>query len=353
MGIAITNVNDADRVFIENTDDYVNALMLRAKAAAIQTKAIEDYGKFLEEEAKLQDELAQAQVKQQAGTPDKTFLENLGEIFISASVFEGANVQDAQDFNDAWTDEIAQENIDEIQGRLDTLAANAEAQLKSSFEKIAEMNKQADELLTPVTTPTTPTTPTTNIPDVDELLKQREIILERAKKYLIDTEEEELNVLRLTYEAEQLMFKGNQEALYILEQEYIKKKEEIEEKYRKKQAELDAQAEADKEKLRQEQLTLLNKNLSAIDNNASYNEQYTSLQYDAKALALDKNDSVGAIQLEIDKTLELQGIRERAFDDQMAQIQAVLDAEKEQDLLTAEQEAELLKQYNAIQQEKV
>lgn len=353
MGIAITNVNDADRVFIENTDDYVNALMLRAKAAAIQTKAIEDYGKFLEEEAKLQDELAQAQVKQQAGTPDKTFLENLGEIFISASVFEGANVQDAQDFNDAWTDEIAQENIDEIQGRLDTLAANAEAQLKSSFEKIAEMNKQADELLTPVTTPTTPTTPTTNIPDVDELLKQREIILERAKKYLIDTEEEELNVLRLTYEAEQLMFKGNQEALFILEQEYIKKKEEIEEKYRKKQAELDAQAEADKEKLRQEQLTLLNKNLSAIDNNASYNEQYTSLQYDAKALALDKNDSVGAIQLEIDKTLELQGIRERAFDDQMAQIQAVLDAEKEQDLLTAEQEAELLKQYNAIQQEKV
>ena len=65
--------------------------------------------------------------------------------------------------------------------------------------------------------------------------------------------------------------------------------------------------------------------------------------------SLKEEDNIAPIQLEIDKTLELQAVREQAFNEQMAQIQAVLDS----GVLTAEQQAELQAEYNAIQQEKV
>lgn len=48
MGIEMNNVNDADRIFVTQTDAYIKALMARAKAEAIKQKATEDYKKGLD-----------------------------------------------------------------------------------------------------------------------------------------------------------------------------------------------------------------------------------------------------------------------------------------------------------------
>lgn len=100
-----------------------------------------------------------------------------------------------------------------------------------------------------------------------------------------------------------------------------------------------------------EVLKNLNKGLTDSSNAAAVKEQGVNNSYAIKQA--DATSPVEQIQLEIDKTLELQAIKEQAFNEQMAQIQAVLDAEKEKDVLTAEQEEELRKQFNTIQAEKV
>ena len=53
-GIAVNDVNTADNVFIKNTDKYVEALMARAKAQAIENKAIELYQEYLTKRAEIE-----------------------------------------------------------------------------------------------------------------------------------------------------------------------------------------------------------------------------------------------------------------------------------------------------------
>lgn len=176
MGIAMGDVNDADQIFINKTDDYVTALMKRAQAQAIQTTAIEDYKKYLEERAILEAELVDAENKKAAGTPDKTFWENLGEAIVGASVYEGANVDDVRAFNDAWTDEIAQRAVDEANEKLQKLDEDIETKLREKFEQIADLNIESGAYLnfdnkdsnTTTTTTTTTTTSEKSAPIVVE-----------------------------------------------------------------------------------------------------------------------------------------------------------------------------------------
>lgn len=147
MGIAMGDVNDADQIFINKTDDYVTALMKRAQAQAIQTSAIEDYKEYLKQRAILEAELVDAENKKAAGIPDKTFWENLGEGIVGAAVYEGANVDDVRAFNDAWTDEIAQEAVDAANEKLQKLDEDIETKLKEKFEKIAELNIESGAYL--------------------------------------------------------------------------------------------------------------------------------------------------------------------------------------------------------------
>ena len=48
MGIEMNNVNDADEIFVKNTDAYITAIMARAKADAARKKATEEYQKALD-----------------------------------------------------------------------------------------------------------------------------------------------------------------------------------------------------------------------------------------------------------------------------------------------------------------
>lgn len=148
MGIKMTDVNDADNIFIEQTDDYINALIARAKADAVKEKATEDYKKSLEETAELEAELARQKANQNNGTPERTFWENLGQAIIMGSNSEpaapiAANTQLVED----WDEEIAQKNVDAAQKALDAAKAKAEADLLKAFEIAAGYEAEADKLL--------------------------------------------------------------------------------------------------------------------------------------------------------------------------------------------------------------
>lgn len=61
LGVEINDTNDAERLLVERTDDFVLALQARAKAAAAQKLASEEYESYLKVVAETEDELAQAE----------------------------------------------------------------------------------------------------------------------------------------------------------------------------------------------------------------------------------------------------------------------------------------------------
>lgn len=158
---------------------------------------------------------------------------------------------------------------------------------------------------------------------------------EEARKATIDTKEEELAEVQRIYELQLKEYEKLGVDTKNLTEKFEKDKLDIIKKY----GDLELQE--------------LNERITKINDATNTNERVISIKYNLEALEIDEFDAIGGIQLQIDKVKELQDVRDKAFEQQMAQIQAVLDAEKEKDLLSAEQEAELLTQYNAIQQEKV
>ena len=155
MGIAMNDVNDADKIFIEQTDNYINALIARAKADAIKEKATEDYKKALEKTAELEAELARQKANQNNGTPEKSFWQNLGQATLNAGYFEGVPVDQIQDLNSGWNAEIAQKNVDTAQANLDNARAKADADLANAFKVAAGYEAEANSYLTPRTKPQT------------------------------------------------------------------------------------------------------------------------------------------------------------------------------------------------------
>ena len=148
MGIKMTDVNDAENVFKNETDNYINALMARAKANAIAKKAEEDYAKFLEERAVLEEELATQKAKQNAGTPDKSFWQNLGEAIIVGSNSElAAPIEANTKLVEDWTEDIAAENVRKAEQAVVDATKKADAALEKAFNEAKALNEQADKYL--------------------------------------------------------------------------------------------------------------------------------------------------------------------------------------------------------------
>lgn len=163
--------------------------------------------------------------------------------------------------------------------------------------------------------------------DAEKLQQDIEIDLKEGK-------DRELAILKKNYEEKKKVLEDGQQDTAKLDDWYTKQQQGIENKYASK--------------------TILNGLSSGINetrNNQSDEERRINNSYAIKMS--DATNPVDAIQLEIDKTKELQATREEAFNKQMQQIQDVLDAEKKKDTLTSEQEQQLLQQYTEIQNTKV
>lgn len=355
MGIKMSNVNDAETIFTSQTDEYINAVLARAKADALREQAAKNYASYLEARAKLEADLEDARAKKAAGTPDKTFLQSVGEVLIGSDFSQGANVAVSQKLNKDWTDEIAQKNIDEIQQKLEDAETEVEKTNKALLKEAAVNDAEANKVLgdgKPKGGGGGGSSSGNNKP-TDTSTEDAKRIYERAKKALIDTKEEELLELKRIYEEELALLTNKGLDTAALTEEYGLKVEEINKKYAEKQKAIDDKLAADKLKSQQALLKSLNDGLKNVDAEAKNSEENIGVKYDTMKADNPEMSAVDSIQLEIDKEKELMAVREQAFNEKMAQIQAILDAELTTDTLTVEQEAELKQQYDQLQHDKV
>lgn len=359
LGIAIKSVADAQRVLVENAPKVITALQKQAEAAALQSIYQDLYGKKYNLESGITNKY---KVGDTPSEEDLTYLleksMNLTEpIGLSISwerasgQFLGGRMEPKYSLNQYGIDLLAQKELDEINPLISELNT-----------KIATLTIEANQILNELnsgstgnqSTDTTDTSTTTyygvgyssglseaqrQADAIAALLKQIEEqaknTAERARLSVIDTKEEELAELERIYNGEKALLEAHSLDTTNLTEEYNKNRYDIIKRY-------------------------LDNEFSLISENTSRQLEQTALGYDTKALALDNpttsilpslkgDDNITPIQLEIDKTLELQAIREQAFNEQMAQIQAVLDS----GILTAEQQTQLQAEYNAIQQQKI
>lgn len=350
MGIAMSDVNTADIVFIKNTNAYIKAISARAKADALREKAKEDYANYLKEIAKLEKELTEAQNKAAAGTPDKSFWENLGEAFINASYYEGVPVDQIQDLNEGWTDEIAQRNIDAVQSKIDAATVAIEASMEELFAKAAEFDKEADALLAKPAGGGSPTGGPSGGKsqaqrEAEERAKMIAAIQKRLYENTLSLREKELSDLKTKFDEEMALLGNNEEAKLALTEEYNTKVAAINKKYN------DAAAAATKavlEKKQQELLADLDKKILGIENRLAEVSTDVMIEYDANAVALEEDQMAEAIQNEIDRTLELQRVRDAAYDAHLAQLKETMA----NGLLSAEQQEALAAEYVMLEKQK-
>lgn len=161
---------------------------------------------------------------------------------------------------------------------------------------------------------------------VEELQKGSQEALEETKRI-------ELDILNNAYLGKLSIFEKEEQGINNLTQAYQKAVDEVTEKY--------------KELGGKDLITTLNAEIKVTEQTADNKAIDVENKYAIKQA--DTESPIDSIQLEIDKTLELQAIREQAFNEQMAQIQALLDSKQ----LTAEQEKELAEQYAELQMQRI
>ena len=187
------------------------------------------------------------------------------------------------------------------------------------------------------------------IEKLKEEKKEAAAFVEEARKAIIDSQEEELAEAERIYNDKKKKLEKFGHDTTALTEAFEKEKLDIVKKYADMQAAEESQRIAEAEAIGTKALNELKRGVSTSQTNSAAKQSDVESKYANEALTLPEDATIKAIELEIAKTLELQAVRAAAFDEQMAQMQAVLDS----GLLTAEQQAELQAEYDALQQEKI
>lgn len=231
-GINVTNVNQADEVFIKNTDKYIRAIMTRAKAQAVENKAIQLYQEYLDQQADLESKLEKKRKVSK-------------EQFIALLTASGSTMEQAEE---AWYEGTTRATK-KITGQLEENEKDIEATLKRLFTDVANLDKEYYGLMGDMAT-TTVTTTTTNGNSVkDNTERDLELLAQyykAARDLFKDARTKELDDTRAKYaEQIELAKKYNQDTI-LLEQARDREIAEIIERYRKQAAD-ERQAAIDKE----------------------------------------------------------------------------------------------------------
>lgn len=229
-GIAVTDVKKAEDVFINNTDNYVNAIMARAKAQAVEQKAIEFYEEYLNKRYELEQKIGQAgkdlmepsvDPSKSSGFPDvDAAYEELG------AQIEAINAKRKQLLSD-------------LQKELDDLTTTSNKKLKQMFEDVAMLEKEYAGFFATVTTTTSGGDKATEefdkisekIQQLIEYYQQAEEILNDPNYELEEKYAQELDWTRKYYESRIALAKGDAEEIARLEAERDKKLADIRNKF--------------------------------------------------------------------------------------------------------------------------
>lgn len=189
-GISVDDLKKAEDVFVNNTDTYVNAIMARAKAQAVENAAVKIYQEYLDERYDLEQKFAKNKNKS-AGTSSK-------EEYVTLLKGMGMTAEQAEEAWNTATNKRQQKILDQINN------ADKEVQerLKKMFEDVAQLEQEYAGFFGSVTT--TATSGGGAKTDWDQEYKES---LEALKKYVQDyldifkdARTKELDDNRKTYE---------------------------------------------------------------------------------------------------------------------------------------------------------
>lgn len=139
MGIEMNNVNDAERIFKEETEDYCNAIKARAKAEALREVAATQYAEKMAEIAELNSEIQDAQEDlYEYGETNQTFLQKIDAFFSRryGKTMPESYREDAQALIDGMKDEVKK-----LQGEADDI-------VEELFAEATKQDSLANRLLT-------------------------------------------------------------------------------------------------------------------------------------------------------------------------------------------------------------
>lgn len=214
LGVAVASITEADSLFIENTNAYIEALRARAQASAASKLASEEYEKAII--ASLKTEQEQAKL---AGIPEEK---------LQSWVDYSGGVHDSWVVNQDYIDQkaIYQAAIEEEKAALDR--ANSYFDIAQQFEAESKaLLKGAGLKGTPTTTPTTTTpatSPTTSTTSAKPMAKDDLIALTGGA---IDASAER-EALKATLDARIRMTTANAEEREKIEKELAERLNEIE-----------------------------------------------------------------------------------------------------------------------------
>ena len=128
-GISIEDLKKAEDVFVNNTDKYVNAIMKRAEAQALENQMVKVYEQYLNDQYDLEQKYADKKNKS-AGTNNK-------QEYIDLLVGSGMSLEDAER---AWltaNNKSQQKILNEIENN----KKRADELIRKYAKDIAEMNE--------------------------------------------------------------------------------------------------------------------------------------------------------------------------------------------------------------------
>lgn len=315
----INDVVDDLKTKLSQFDEDNNFIVRLAEASG---KAKDEILKLRQEQAKLAFEEAERAKQQAELNLEKAKKEDWHWNGKSKEVIEAERVyKETLEIEQARWKALVKANEDITVYNEEQKNKKREDEKKEADEKLKKSNETAEKELEATKK------------NEEEIKKKAEEIRKEALLSLMADKEKELAVLEDDYKKKKAILESANEDYQALTQSFNKAVDEVNEKYKGLGG--------------KELITTLNAEIKVSEQTADNKALDVENKYAIKQA--DTENPVDSIQLEIDKTLELQSIREQAFNEQLSQIQALLDSKQ----LSAEQEKELAEQYAELQMQRI
>lgn len=366
LGIAINDVNTAQSVFITNSEAVIKAIKDQARANAMAKLYEEAIAQQYTAEQELADAQTTAESKYKSGyKPSDDEASNAGLTsgdygtrleemsLVEQWTTEGddkyktvptdwVDYSGARKLQDAYTRPF-QQSVDAINGEVTRIEeAFVEAEQTAAESAAAVQKLGINYQPTGGSGGSSSSEKTPEEIAAEERAERIREINQRLYEFNLNTRNKELAEAERIYNEELALLEGNETAKAILTEEYNAKIAGINQKY-------DDAETARLAQQREETLASLDLTLTGIEERLNNQTRSIEIGFETERLQLESENVVGAIELEIQKTLELQAVKTAAFDEEMAQIKAIMD----QNLLSAEQQQQLADEYKRLQQEKL
>ena len=147
LGIEIDNVDDAEKLLISNTDDYIKAMQNRTEAEILREQALEEYKKYLEKKKEIEDRIKLSEENIEGGGNDsKSFWQKLMDGFAGVGTMYSTTANNVGKVIADSNKEVAEKVSDSLKKELENLRIKSEQDFQNTFDYITNLLKEADEL---------------------------------------------------------------------------------------------------------------------------------------------------------------------------------------------------------------